>query len=127
MRILLIILVAFVGISSSLLGLLLIAYPVLTAYGLSMEFLHPSFSKTFALPGVGFVVTGGICLAALLSCMQRSRTQYSWSFSAGLLMIIWLVIHSIILHDMPWLYLTYLISSFLIVLLSLQLKGKWAV
>jgi hypothetical protein len=126
MRILLIILITFVGLSASLLGMLLIAYPVLTAYGFSMEFIHPSFPKNFTLPGVGFLVTGGIVLTALLTVIQRSRTQYSWSFGAGTGMILWIVIHSIVLQNMPWLYLTYLICSLLMVLLSLQLKGKWA-
>ena len=60
MRTLLIILLAFVGMTATLLGMLLIAYPVLTAYGMQV-------------------------------------------------------------------YLNYAICSLLIVLLSWQLKGKWAV
>ncbi|OQP48922.1 hypothetical protein [Niastella populi] len=127
MRTLLIILVAFVGITSTLIGMLLIAYPVVSAYGLWMDFLHPAFDKNFTLPGVMFIITGGVNLNALLSCSQRSRTQYSWSLIGSICMMAWVVTHSILLQAMPWLYLTYLSCCLLILLLSLQLKGKWAV
>jgi hypothetical protein len=127
MRSLLLILIAFVGLTSTFIGMLLIAYPVLTAYGLSMEFIQPVFYKSFVLPGVMFIAIGSINLAALLSNMQRNRMQYSWSLVGGLLMIAWVVIHSALLRTIPWLYLTYLICSLLIVLITWQLKGKWAV
>jgi hypothetical protein len=127
MRTLLIILVAFIGITSTFIGMLLIAHPVLTAYGVSMEFLHPSFAKSFTLPGVMFIITGGLNLTALLNCLQRSRTGYSWSLIGGISMLAWVVTHSLLLQTMPWLYLTYAVCSLLIVLLAWQLKGKWAV
>ncbi|OQP63824.1 hypothetical protein A3860_23075 [Niastella vici] len=127
MRTLLIILLAFTGLTSTFIGLLLIAYPVLTVYDLPIDFFQPAHSKIFVVPGVIFIITGSTNLAALLNSKQHSRTQYSWSLVSGLLMITWVVIHSIILQAMPWLYLTYLICSLLIVLLSWQLKGKWAV
>jgi hypothetical protein len=127
MRTLLIILIAFVGMTSSLIGLLLIAYPVLTAYDLSMDFLHPDFSKNFVVPGVIFIIIGSINLSALFNSMQRSKNQYIWSLAGGLLMLAWVVIHSALLRTIPWLYLTYLIFGLLIVLISWQLKGKWAV
>lgn len=127
MRTLLIILLAVVGMTALLLGMLLIAYPVLTAYGLTMEVLHPAFIKGYSLPGIMFVLMGGIHLSALLSIWQRSRPQYSWPLVAGTMMITWLVVHSIFLQAIPWLYLTYAIACLLIVLISWQLKGKWAV
>jgi len=127
MRTLLIILIAFVGITSTLLGLLLIAYPVLLTYDLSTDFLNPDFSKNFIVPGAIFIITGSINLAALFNSMQRIKNQYSWSLAGGLLMITWVVVHSVILQDIPWLFLTYLICGLLIVLLSWQQKGNWAV
>lgn len=127
MRTLLIILLTFVGMTASLLGMLLIAYPVLTAYGMPVEFLHPAFVKSYTLPGIMFVITGAIMLTALLSVWQRNRTQYSWSFAGSVMMLSWLVIHSIFLQAMPWLYITYGICCMLIMLLSWQLRGKWAV
>jgi uncharacterized membrane protein len=127
MRTLLIILIAFVGMTSTLIGMLMIAYPVLTAYDFPIDYFLPAFSKIFVVPGILFVITGGINLTALLSILQRSRTQYKWSLAGGLSMIAWAVIHSMILQSMPWLYLTYLISGLFIVLFIWQLKGKWAV
>lgn len=127
MRTLLIILIAFVGMTSTLIGMLLLAYPVLSAYNFPVDFFQPAFSQIFALPGIAFTITGSINLGALLQIMQKRRTQYSWSIMSAVVMIAWLVIHSVILQAMPWLYLTYLICSLLIVLLSWQIKGKWAV
>ena len=127
MRTLLIILLALVGMTATLLGMLLIAYPVLTAYGMPVEFLHPAFVESYILPGIMFVLTGEINLSALLSALQRSRPQYNWSLVGGALMIAWLVVHSFFLQAIPWVYLTYAICSLLIVLVSWQLKGKWAV
>lgn len=127
MRTLLIILIAFAGLTTTLIGMLLIAYPVLTAYDFSADFIQPALSKSYVLPGVIFIITGFINLSALLFCMQRNRTQYTRSLAGGLSLILWVTIHSIILQAIPWLYLTYFICSLLIVLLSLQLKGKWAV
>lgn len=126
MRTLLVILIAFVGISTTLIGMLLIAYPVLTAYDLSMDFFQPAFSKNFLLPGAMFIITGFMNLSALLSGLHHSKTQYNWSLAGGLSMIVWVVVHSILLHSIPWLYSTYLICGFFIMLLSWQLRGKWA-
>jgi hypothetical protein len=126
MRTLLTILVSFVGITSSLIGMLLIAYPVLTAYQFSLDFLQPAFTTSFLFPGTMFIITGILNLSALLSGMHHHKTQYSWSMAGGLSMIAWVVIHSIILQSIPWLYSTYLICGLLIIFLSWQLKGKWA-
>jgi len=121
------ILLAFVGMTATLLGMLLIAYPVLTAYGMPVEFLHPAFVKSYVLPGIMFIATGGINLSALLSALQQSRQQYNRSLAGSTMMIAWLVVHSFFLQAVPWVYLTYAICSLLVVLLSWQLKGKWAV
>jgi hypothetical protein len=126
MRTLLVALIVFVGITSTLIGMLLIAYPVITAYDFSLDFLQPAFSKNFLLPGTMFLITGTLNLLALLSSMQHSKTQYNWSMAGGLSMIIWVIVHSVLLQSIPWLYSTYLICGFLISLLSWQLKGKWA-
>jgi hypothetical protein len=89
--------------------------------------LHSAFAPSFTIPGVMFIITGGVNLMALLSCLQRNRTQYSWSLIGAVCMIVWVTIHSILLQAMPWLYLTYLACCLLILLLTWQLKGKWAV
>ena len=127
MRTLLIILIAFVGLTATLLGMLLIAYPVVTAYGFTMEPLQPAILNSFLIPGVLFVIIGSINLAALYSSTQRTRTQYSWPLAASSLTIAWIVIHSAVLRAIPWIYITYFICSLFIMLLSWQLKGKWAV
>jgi hypothetical protein len=119
-------LIAFVGITSTLFGMLLIANPIITAYGFSLDFLRPGVLKSLLLPGVLFTVIGSINLAALFTSIQTNRNRYIWTFLGSLLIIVWVVIDSIILQTIPWLYLTYLICCLIIILLTLQLKGKWA-
>ncbi|AEV98625.1 hypothetical protein A4D02_21215 [Niastella koreensis] len=126
MRTLLVILMAFVGITSSLIGMLLLAYPVLTAYSYSLDFLQPTFSNNFLLPGTMFIITGIISLSALICLVQHGKMQYSLSLAGGISMMVWVTIHSIMIQSIPWLYSTYLICGFIILLLSWQLKGKWA-
>jgi len=126
MRKLLVILTAFVGITSTLIGMLLIAYPVLTAYSYSLDFLQPAFSKNFLVPGTAFISTGIINLSALIANVQHNKARYTLSLAGGLSMIVWVVVHAVLLQSIPWLYSTYLICGFLIVILSWQLKGKWA-
>jgi hypothetical protein len=125
MRPLLVILVAFVGITSTLIGMLLVAYPILTAYEFSLNIFQPAFSKNFLLPGAMFIITGITNLSALFSGAHRNKTQYNWALAAGLSTILWVVLHSVQLQSIPWLYLIYLIFGYIIVLLSWQLKGKW--
>lgn len=127
MRTLLVILVAFTGITAMLFGMLLIAYPVLGVYGLSMEFLHPAFVKSYTLPGFIFILVGSIYLWALFCIWQRNRTQYNWSLAGCSMMISWLIVHSFFLETIPWLYFTYGVGSLFIILLVWQLKGRWAV
>jgi hypothetical protein len=126
MRTLLIFLNAFVGITSTLIGMLLIAYPVLTAYSYSLDFLHPAFSKNFLVPGTAFITTGIINLSALIANVQHNKAQYNLSLAGGLSMISWVVVHALLLQTMPWLYSTYLICGCLIMIVAWQLKGKWA-
>jgi hypothetical protein len=126
MRTLLAIFISIVGITSMLIGILLIAYPILTAYEFSLNFFQPAFSNNFLLPGAMFIITGIINLSALLSGAHRNKTQYNWALAAGLSTITWVVLHSVQLQSIPLLYLAYLIFGYIIVLLSWQLKGKWA-
>jgi hypothetical protein len=126
MRTLLVILIAFVGITSTLIGMLLIAYPVLTTYSYSLDFFQPAFSNNFLLPGSMFIITGIINLSALFSNFHHSKMQYTWSLAGGTSMMAWVVLHSILIQSIPWVYSTYLICAFVITLLSWQLKGKWA-
>lgn len=107
MRTLLVILIAFVGITATLIGMLLIAYPVLTAYDLPIDFFQPALSKNFLVPGTMFIITGIINLSALLSSAEHNKTQYNLSLAGGVSMMVWVLVHSIILQTIPWLYSTY--------------------
>lgn len=126
MRTLLVILTTFVGITSTVIGMLLIAYPVLTVYSYSLDFFQPAFSKNFLLPGTMFTITGIINLTAVLSGFHHHKMQYNWSLAGGISMMAWVIVHSVLIQSIPWLYSTYLICGFVITLFSWQLKGKWA-
>lgn len=107
-------------------GMLLIAYPILTAYSFSLNFFHPAFSNNFLVPGTAFIITGIMNLSALISNVQHHKTQYSLSLAGGFSTTVWVVVHALLLQSIPWVYSTYLICGFLIMILSWQLKAKWA-
>jgi len=125
MRTLLVMLTTFVGITSTLIGMLLLAYPVLTVYSYSLDFFQPSFSRNFLLPGTMFTISGIINLSAVASSYHHQKTQYNWSLAGGISMMVWVIVHSVLIRSIPWLYSTYLICGFAITLLAWQLKGKW--
>ena len=125
MRTLLLLVVAFVGASATLLGLLMLAYPMLNFLGASMDLLRPSLLNNYLFPGIIFTILGSINLAALFAYIQQGKFQYSWTIAGGLLTIAWVIIESVIMQTLPWLYITYLFFGLFIILLSWQLKGKW--
>lgn len=126
MRTLLLILVAFIGLTATTCGLLMIAYPLGSAMGLSIDMLRPTIVKDFLIPGILLTIVGIINMGAVFAAIQRSRNRYNWSLAAGMLVCIWVVAEVILLQAVHWLQVVYLFTGILIVLLSYQFKGKWA-
>ncbi|MDP4261392.1 MAG: hypothetical protein Q8941_02565 [Bacteroidota bacterium] len=127
MRILLFILVALVAFTSTIGGLFMISYPEGNAFEFTADLFEGAFLKNFLVPGITLVLVGSINLVATFSTIQRRHNQYNWSLAGGIAISVWILVEIIILQVIHWSQFGYLIGGILIILLSLRLKGKWAV
>jgi len=107
--------------------MLLITYPDGSVFQLSPILLQGTFFKNFFIPGILLTMVGSINMAAVFSTMQRSRDQYNWSLAGGILICGWIIVQIIMIQTFYWLQFLYLSVGVLVILLSIQLKGKWIV
>jgi uncharacterized membrane protein len=95
---------------------------------LSLSLLEGTPFNDFRIPGLLLaVIVGGINLLAVFFNMKRHANRYNWALGGGLVITGWIIIQMILIGSFHWLYLFYLIIGILIILISYQLKGKWAV
>lgn len=123
MRTILFVLVAFVGISATLIGLTMIAYPNRDSIGFSMESITHDL---LLVPGMALTVAGLINIVAVFAFMLRSHKEISLSIAGGAVLTGLAIIWIILLSFYHWLQFVMLATGILVVLLSFQLKGKWA-
>ena len=128
MRVFLILLLAFVGFSAAASGLIMIAYRDGTMLDPTISLLGPTPFSNYLIPGIflAFLV-GGINLAALFSCIRRHATHFGLALAAGILTSGWIICQMVLIQAANSLHFLYLGISVLIVLMSWQLKGRWAV
>lgn len=127
MKTILLIFLAFVAITSILSGSLMMSDPNGSLLNLSPELLKPTPFKNFLIPGLLLtVIVGGINLTAVIYNLQRNNNRYNWAIAGGLAITGWIIAEMILLQLSHWLHYAYLIAGVLIILLSYQLKGKWA-
>ena len=127
MRLLLFLLISFVGLTATICGMLLIADPDGSVFQLSHSMLQGTFFKNFLIPGIILTIVGSINMAAVFSNMQGSKNRYNWSLAGGILICVWIILQIIMIQTFYWLQFVYLGTGILVILLSFQLKGKWIV
>jgi hypothetical protein len=127
MRLILFILVALTGLTTTICGMLLIAHPGGVVLGLTTTLLKGTFLNDFTIPGIILTLVGAINIAAIFSQMQRSRNRYNWSLAGGIMISGWIIAQVILVHVIHWLQFVFLATGIFIILLSFQLKGKWAI
>jgi hypothetical protein len=128
MKTLLFILVSFIAVTATLSGLILISNPDGAAMNLSLSLLEGTPFKNFMVPGLLLTtLVGGVNLLAIFYNMQRHAKRYNWAMAGGIMLIGWLIAQMILIHTLHWLHFIYLGIGLLIILISFQLKGKWAV
>jgi hypothetical protein len=128
MKSLLFIFVAFIAITSTLSGLMMISDPNGGALNLSLTLLEGTAFRNFLLPGVLLVtIVGGVNLAALFYSFENSPSRYNWAIAGGLLIIGWIIAQMIIIQSVHWLHFIYMGIGFMIILMAYQLKGRWVV
>jgi hypothetical protein len=128
MRILLFILLSFIGTSAFLSGLVLIVQPDGNLFNMSTGLLTNTPFTTFLIPGIILsVVVGGTNLLAVVSHLKQQRNRYNQSILAGCMICSWITVQMLLIGVLHWLHFLYLGLGIMIVLIAWQLKGKWAV
>ena len=128
MRSLLFILVSFIAVTSTLSGLLMISNPDGGVLNLPLSLLDGTPFNDFLIPGILLTaVVGFVNLLAVFFNLQRHPNRYNWAIAGGMMISGWIITQMILIQTIHWLHFIYLGVGMLIILISYQLKGKWAV
>ena len=128
MKICLILLTAFVSLMAIAGGLLLIMDPEGGSLHLSASMLLNTPFRNYLLPGILLVVlVGGINGIALASQLMHSMSSYRWTIAGAIVLLGWTGIQMLIFNGTSWLQILYLVTGLFMILLTWQVKGKWAV
>jgi hypothetical protein len=128
MKTLLFILVALVGITATVSGLLLISKPDGSMLQLQTGILRTTAFNNFLIPGLLlFVFVGGINLWALTCNIKRSANRYNAAIAGGVVTIIFVITEMFLIIESSWLQFLFLGIGLLTILTAYQLKHKWAV
>ncbi len=125
---LLTLLLFFIAVTSMVSGLLLVISPGGAMLNLSLSLLDGTSFKNFLIPGILlFAVVGGVNMYAAFVNLLKRQNRYNWAIKGGVVIIGWIIAQMIIISTVHWLHILYLTIGISIILLSVQLKGKWAV
>lgn len=125
MRNLLLSLLALVAITATCCGLLLMYEPDGSALGLPLAVLERSPFPNFFVPGLILtIVVGGTGFIALIFGSAANARSNRTAMYAGVVLTGWIIFQMLLTQYYHWLQLLYLGVGVLIVLLSLQLRGK---
>lgn len=128
MKLFLFLLTAFVALTAIVSGALLVSYPDGSIFGMSTGLLKGTPFSNFLVPGIILcVVVGGTNLIAVILNMQTHPMRYNWAIAGAVMLIGWVIVQMLLLAVLHWLQFVYLGIGLMMVLLSWQLKGKWAV
>ena len=128
MKTILFILVSFIACTATLSGLLMISKPDGGILNLPLSLLENTPFKDYMMPGILLtLIVGGINLVAVFFNMQRHPNRYNWAMAGGFIISTWILVQLFFIHAAHWLHFIYLGIGVLIILISYQLKGKWAV
>jgi len=128
MKSLLFLLTAFIAVTSTLSGLLMISSPDGSLLHLPLSVLYRSPFKNFLIPGILLTVfVGSVNLLAVFYNLQRDPKRYKWATAGGVMITGWIITQILIIQSAHWLHFLYLGIGILIILIAYQLKGKWAV
>ena len=128
MKSLLFIMVLGIAAFSTVTGLLMITYPDGSALHLSTSLLDGTVFKDFLVPGILLVLTvGSVNLLAVFHLIQKDSFRYNRAMMGGVLVCCWIIGQVIVIGVISWFQMILLLAGLMIILVSYQLKGKWAV
>jgi hypothetical protein len=127
MKIFLTLLTTFVTLTAIAGGMLLIMDQEGASLHLTTSMLNNTPFDDYLMPGILLLsLVGGINGAALVSQLTNSSLMYRWTIAAAVVLITWTIIQMLIFSGASWLQLLFLFIGVFMVLLTWQLKGKWA-
>jgi hypothetical protein len=128
MKTILFILIALVGITACIPGLLLLFRPDGSMLQLQTGMLKTTPFNDFRIPGFLLaVLVGGTNLWAVASNIKRRANRYNAAMAGGAVTILFVIAEMLLITQTSWLQFLYLGIGILIVLTAYQLKHKWAV
>jgi hypothetical protein len=128
MKTILFILISFIALTAVLSGLIMISNPDGGVLNLPLSLLDNTPFINYKLPGILLtVLVGGINLIAVFLNLQRHSARYNWALAGGVVITGWIIIQMILIGAFHWLHILYLVVGIFIILISWQLKGRWAV
>jgi hypothetical protein len=126
MKIILFILVSFVGLTAALSGLLLIGNPNGEILNMPITLLNGTPFKNLLIPAILLIVIGAVNLLAAFYNIQRHSGRYNWAMGGGFMICGWIIMQMILIPAVHWQHYFYMVTGILIILTAYQLKGKWA-
>jgi hypothetical protein len=127
MKIFLVLLTAFVTLTAIAGGLLLIMDQDGTSLHLTTSMLQNTPFDDYLTPGILLLLlVGGSNGIALVNQLVKSSGIYRWTIAGAIILIIWTIIQMLIFSGASWLQVLFLFTGMFMVLLTWQLKGKWA-
>jgi len=128
MRTILFILISFVALTVTFSGLLLIGNPDGDILKLSLKLLEGTYFHDFLLPGILLLFfIGSPHLLTVWLLIRRDEKRYNWALASGILLCSWIIAQVLVLKAIHWVHFVYFFIGLFVVLLALQLKGKWVV
>ena len=128
MKTILFILIGFVALTATFLGLLLISNPNGDILKLSLKILQGTYFHDFLLPGILLLFfIGSPHLLTVWLLIRRAETRYNWSLASGILLCSLIIAQVLVLKAIHWVHFVYFFIGLFVVLLAFQLKGKWVV
>jgi len=127
MKVILIVLLCFIALTSVTSGLLMISLPAGKVLRLTYPG-QPPVSAHMLLPGVLLTCSVGlVTVIALVYNIRRFACQFSWAIAAGCINICRRLIKIFFLSMPGWIDAVYAFAGIGEVLIACQLKGFWAV
>jgi hypothetical protein len=124
MKILLLIVLAFVAVTSVSCGVMMIIEPSGSLLLLDLHWLKNTSFHNFSIPGLILIATGAVHFFSWYFIKMNKPVGMWWAVAAGILIIGYEVVQMILLQMTYWLQYIYFVLGFFIVLMALQLKHK---
>ncbi len=128
MKMLLFLLLCFVGLTAAVSGIIMISRPDGSLLELPLLLLQGTPFKNYLVPGIVLAITvGGVNLFGAAYLVMRLPKQYNISMTGGAIVVVYVIMQYFFIQAFSWLQLVYIVAGVLIILIAYQLKGKWAV